>query len=355
MGNINITFHICVVYLFVMTCSSAQSVPAFFIFGDSAADVGNNNYVATAAKANTIPNGIDFGNPTGRFTNGRTVFDILQQQVGFKNFSPAYLAPTTVGDVILQGVNYAASASGIFNSTGSQYGETVSFDTQLKYHGRITLAIMSRIGVAATQKLLRKSIYAIALGANDILSKDSYTSKLTQDEFLDFVISRFRSQLQTLYNLAARKIMVNSVGLIGCSPFVKDIFFVAEGKCYDPFNQLAQMYNKKLKSLIVELNKDLDGAKFVYVDTYKTTEDIIQKFVSYGFVDATSACCSFFGRHGGLFGCSPFSKVCPDRSKYVFWDSFHLTDAANLVTAKYMMEGNLTYMFPMNVRQLVQS
>ncbi|XP_070671037.1 GDSL esterase/lipase At4g16230-like isoform X3 [Malus domestica] len=159
----------------------------------------------------------------------------------------------------------------------------------------------------------------------------------------------------TLYNLAARKIMVNSVGLIGCSPFVKDIFFVAEGKCYDPFNQLAQMYNKKLKSLIVELNKDLDGAKFVYVDTYKTTEDIIQKFVSYGFVDATSACCSFFGRHGGLFGCSPFSKVCPDRSKYVFWDSFHLTDAANLVTAKYMMEGNLTYMFPMNVRQLVQS
>ena len=78
MGNINITFHTCVVYLFVMTCSSAQSVPAFFIFGDSAADVGNNNYVATAAKGNTLPNGIDFGNPTGRFTNGRTVFDILR-------------------------------------------------------------------------------------------------------------------------------------------------------------------------------------------------------------------------------------------------------------------------------------
>ena len=69
-------------------------------------------------------------------------------------------------------------------------------DTQINYHGRITLAIMSRIGVAATQKLLRKSIYAIAVGANDILSEESRTSKLTQDEFLDFVISRFRSQLQ---------------------------------------------------------------------------------------------------------------------------------------------------------------
>lgn len=49
--------------------------PAFFIFGDSLVDSGNNNYIPTLAKANYLPYGIDFGFPTGRFCNGRTVVD----------------------------------------------------------------------------------------------------------------------------------------------------------------------------------------------------------------------------------------------------------------------------------------
>lgn len=54
---------------------------ASFIFGDSLVDAGNNNYLSTLSKANIPPNGIDFkasgGNPTGRFTNGRTISDIV--------------------------------------------------------------------------------------------------------------------------------------------------------------------------------------------------------------------------------------------------------------------------------------
>lgn len=54
---------------------------ASFIFGDSLVDAGNNNYLSTLSKANSPPNGIDFkatgGNPTGRFTNGRTIGDIV--------------------------------------------------------------------------------------------------------------------------------------------------------------------------------------------------------------------------------------------------------------------------------------
>ena len=52
-----------------------------FIFGDSEVDAGNNNYFFTLAKGNNRPNGIDFkpsgGNPTGRYTNGRTPPDII--------------------------------------------------------------------------------------------------------------------------------------------------------------------------------------------------------------------------------------------------------------------------------------
>lgn len=59
---------------------------ASFIFGDSLVDAGNNNYLPTLSRANMKPNGIDFkasgGNPTGRFTNGRTIGDI----VGTENY-----------------------------------------------------------------------------------------------------------------------------------------------------------------------------------------------------------------------------------------------------------------------------
>jgi len=54
---------------------------ASFIFGDSLVDAGNNNYLPTLSRANIPPNGIDFkasgGKPTGRYTNGRTIGDIV--------------------------------------------------------------------------------------------------------------------------------------------------------------------------------------------------------------------------------------------------------------------------------------
>lgn len=57
--------------------SLAKDLPALFIFGDSLVDCGNNNFLQTLSKANYVPNGIDFGKPTGRYTNGRTIPDIL--------------------------------------------------------------------------------------------------------------------------------------------------------------------------------------------------------------------------------------------------------------------------------------
>lgn len=62
--------------LLIGTCLG-ESVPAIFVFGDSLVDVGNNNYIVSLSKANCVPNGIDFGKPTGRYTNGRTIVDII--------------------------------------------------------------------------------------------------------------------------------------------------------------------------------------------------------------------------------------------------------------------------------------
>lgn len=54
---------------------------AFFVFGDSLVDNGNNNYLATTARADSPPYGIDYPThrPTGRFSNGLNLPDIISE------------------------------------------------------------------------------------------------------------------------------------------------------------------------------------------------------------------------------------------------------------------------------------
>lgn len=62
----------------IFTVFAKPHVPCYFIFGDSLVDSGNNNELVTKAKANYLPYGIDFPQgATGRFTNGRTMADII--------------------------------------------------------------------------------------------------------------------------------------------------------------------------------------------------------------------------------------------------------------------------------------
>ena len=52
---------------------------AFFVFGDSLVDNGNNNYLVTTARADSPPYGIDYPThrPTGRFSNGLNIADLI--------------------------------------------------------------------------------------------------------------------------------------------------------------------------------------------------------------------------------------------------------------------------------------
>jgi hypothetical protein len=61
------------------TLASAASLVTF-IFGDSLTEVGNNKYLQYSLARSDYPwYGIDFpgGRATGRFTNGRTIGDII--------------------------------------------------------------------------------------------------------------------------------------------------------------------------------------------------------------------------------------------------------------------------------------
>lgn len=59
--------------------SAASAAPVTYVFGDSLTEVGNNNFLQSLAKSNYPFYGIDYfgGMATGRFTNGKTVGDII--------------------------------------------------------------------------------------------------------------------------------------------------------------------------------------------------------------------------------------------------------------------------------------
>nr|DAD33080.1 TPA_asm: hypothetical protein HUJ06_011931 [Nelumbo nucifera] len=189
------------IFLLLGTCSAAD-VPASFIFGDSLVDAGNNNYIFSLSKANYIPNGIDFGHPTGRYTNGRTIADIIGQELGFETFAPPYLAPTTAGPVILQGVNYASGGGGILNQTGKIFVGRINLDAQIDNFANTRHDIISMMGDPAASKLFNDSIFSITIGSNDFINNyltpilSIPEQKLVLPEtFVSSMISKYRNQL----------------------------------------------------------------------------------------------------------------------------------------------------------------
>ncbi|POO02950.1 SGNH hydrolase-type esterase domain containing protein [Trema orientale] len=101
---------------------------AFFVFGDSLVDNGNNNYLATTARADAPPYGIDYPThrPTGRFSNGLNIPDLISEQIGSEPTLP-YLSPELNGERLLVGANFASAGIGILNDTGFQFVSSLKF------------------------------------------------------------------------------------------------------------------------------------------------------------------------------------------------------------------------------------
>lgn len=71
-----------------------------------------------------------------------------------------------------------------------------------------------------------------------------------------------------------------------------------------------------------------------------------------GFTTASKACCGNGGQFAGIIPCGPTSSMCSDRDKHVFWDPYHPSEAANLIIAKQLLDGDTKYVSPMNLRRL---
>ncbi|XP_015886207.2 GDSL esterase/lipase At1g33811-like [Ziziphus jujuba] len=359
-----------IIFVWFLLCAKACSqprlpgdqaqVPCFFIFGDSLVDNGNNNRIVTLARANYRPYGIDFPQgTTGRFTNGRTFVDVLAQLLEFPTYIPPYVR--TRGPALLRGVNYASGAAGIRDETGSNLGDHTSMNQQVSHFAE-TVQDMTRFfrrDANAVSSYLGKCIFYSGLGSNDYLNNyfmpNFYTtsSDFTVKAYAAVLLQDYKRQLTQLYQLGARKVIVTAVGQIGCIPYQLARYHGNTSRCNENINKAIVLFNSGLRKMVDQFNGgQLPGVKFVYLDSYRSTADLYQNGTANGFEVIDKGCCGV-GRNNGQITCLPLQRPCEDRNKYLFWDAFHPTEAANILFAKAAYDSTpQSYTYPINIKQL---
>lgn len=86
--------------------------------------------------------------------------------------------------------------------------------------------------------------------------------------------------VQRLYNLGARKFVIAGLGLMGCIPSI--LAQSTSGRCSQEVNLLVQPFNANVKTMLSNLNANLPGAKFIFIDVATMFQDILLNARSYG-------------------------------------------------------------------------
>ncbi|XP_011077073.1 LOW QUALITY PROTEIN: GDSL esterase/lipase At5g33370 [Sesamum indicum] len=347
--------------LFLLAFASIASradARAFFVFGDSLVDNGNNNYLVTSARADSPPYGIDYPThrPTGRFSNGLNIPDIISNKLGMEPTMP-YLSPLLKGQKLLVGANFASAGVGILNDTGIQFLNIIRINKQLEYFQQYQTRVTSLIGAERTKTLVNQALVLITLGGNDFVNNyylvpySARSQQFSLPDFVRYVISEYRKILARLYELGARRVLVTGTGPMGCVP-AELAQRSRAGECAAELTRAAGLFNPQLTEMLRSLNSELGADVFVAANTYAMHMDFISNPQAHGFITSKIACCGQ-GPYNGVGLCTPVSNLCPNRDVYAFWDSFHPSERANRIIVQQILTGDNKYMNPINLTTIM--
>uniref|UniRef100_A0A2K1Y173 GDSL-motif lipase/hydrolase family protein n=1 Tax=Populus trichocarpa TaxID=3694 RepID=A0A2K1Y173_POPTR len=331
---------------------------AFLVFGDSLVDSGNNNYLATTARADSYPYGIDYPThqATGRFSNGLNIPDLISEQIGSESPLP-YLSPELRGQKLLVGANFASAGIGILNDTGIQFLNIIRMHRQLEYFQQYQQRVGALIGAEKAKRLVNQSLILLTVGGNDFVNNYylvPYSARSRQYDLPDYVkhlISEYKKILMRLYNLGARRVLVTGTGPLGCVP-AELATRSTNGGCSAELQRAAALYNPQLESMIIDVNRKIGSDVFIAANTHQMHADFVSNPQAYGFTTSKIACCGQ-GPYNGLGLCTLLSNLCPNRELYAFWDPFHPSEKANKIIVQQIMTGSTRYMKPMNLSTIM--
>ncbi|SPT19012.1 unnamed protein product [Triticum aestivum] len=338
---------------------TASAARAFFVFGDSLVDNGNNNYLMTTARADAPPYGIDFPThmPTGRFSNGLNIPDIISEYLGAEPALP-YLSPYMRGENLLVGANFASAGVGILNDTGVQFVNIIRIAQQLQNFQDYQRRLAAYIGEDAARERVSQSLVLITLGGNDFVNNyylvpfSARSQQFEIHDYVPFIISEYKKVLARLYELGARRVIVTGTGMIGCVPAELALHSL-DGSCAPDLTRAADLFNPQLERMLTELNGEVGHDDvFIAANTNRVSFDFMFNPQQYGFATAKIACCGQ-GPYNGIGLCTPASNVCANRDVYAYWDAFHPTERANRIIVANFMHGTTDHISPMNLSTIL--
>ncbi|KAJ8760589.1 hypothetical protein K2173_015256 [Erythroxylum novogranatense] len=353
-------FVVLALILMMATIMPLIEARAFFVFGDSLVDVGNNNYLITTARADSPPYGIDYPTrrPTGRFSNGYNIPDFIGQRLGLSGSPLPYLSPELTGQRLLTGANFASAGIGILNDTGVQFVNILRMFQQFSYFEQYQTRVAALIGPDRALELVNGALVLITVGGNDFVNNyylvpgSLRSRQYALPDYVVFVISEYKKLLMRLYDLGARRVLVTGTGPLGCVPAELALRSVDGQQCSPELQRAAALFNPQLVQILSELNSEYGADVFVGVNTQLMANDFVTNPQAYGFITSKVACCGQ-GPNNGIGLCTVASNLCPNRDVYAFWDPFHPSERANGIIVDKIFTGSVEYMNPMNLSTIM--
>ncbi|XP_020088269.1 GDSL esterase/lipase At5g33370-like [Ananas comosus] len=277
-----------VCFLALGTLCAVSDARAFFIFGDSLVDNGNNNYLATTARADAPPYGIDYPThrPTGRFSNGLNIPDIISEYLGAESTLP-YLSPELQGEKLLVGANFASAGIGILNDTGIQFVNIIRISRQLLYFEEYQERVSALLGEDQAKKLVNQALVLITLGGNDFVNNyylvpySVRSREFALPDYVQFIIFEYKKILTRLYDLGARRVIVTGTGPLGCVPAELAVRS-RDGSCAAELMKAADLFNPQLVHIVRDLNSQIGSDVFTVANAQRMHFDYISNPQAYG-------------------------------------------------------------------------
>ncbi|KAF8681982.1 hypothetical protein HU200_045438 [Digitaria exilis] len=277
------------------------------------------------------------------FTSGRQ--SLPTDEAGFRVAEPTYDKAQTCRDPGL-GVATPPAYHSICDATGS----SSIFDEQIERdYSNVYSALAQLLGQAQASTHLANSIFAVAVGGNDIIDRVLLAGP--------FNVSSGQQFVDSLAQSLKRHLQVFFVGTppLGCCPILRRRSLNGEDMgCHVEANSLSTMYNAAVASLLRDVSAQHPDFQYSFFDTSTALLPYIHEPQTNGFAEAKAACCGL-GDGNAMFGCTPVSSLCANRTGYVFWDLVHPTEATARKLTRVAFDGSAPLVSPVNVRQLCAS
>jgi phospholipase/lecithinase/hemolysin len=320
------------------SAASAQTYDAFYAFGDSLADNGNDHLFTKRIGAQPAipPSDAPFRSYfNGRFSNGYVAFEYLWDMLGGQApGTPGGLKPFLAAPILPlnAGLNFS------FGGTGTPFLDQTPGGLYLPgLRGQVELF---RIGLLG-RKPPKKALYAIVSGANDY-RVDQYNTPLG----VPAVVGNIIASIETLYDIGARDVLVLDLPDLGLLP--------GAGPTASQQTALSAAHNQALEAALDALQQRhprLTIFRGRFAEAFALLPPVALANIGVPALDAAFAQAGMpnpypFPRSACLFVdptlCQnvPTSAVFPQVFNaplpFVFWDVVHPTALAHQVLAQYL-------------------